>query len=384
MKQHNPAQGGEAGGERITYSSETWRRRKFHPACYPRLLLGFKNHKLFPFTIMSEHSSAQFPAIRMRRMRKDAFSRALMRENTVTAADLIYPVFILDGRNRREAVPSMPGVERLSLDLLMPVAEECVALGIPVLALFPVIDPTLKTPDGIEATNPKGLVPRAVKEIKQRFPDLGVLTDVALDPFTSHGQDGVLDDEGYVLNDETTAILMRQALVQAEAGVDIVAPSDMMDGRIGAIRHALEDAKHIHTRIMAYSAKYASAFYGPFRDAVGSAANLGKGSKATYQMDPANSDEALREVALDLAEGADMVMVKPGMPYLDIVRRVKDEFKVPTFAYQVSGEYAMIKAAAQNGWIDHDKTMMEAMLSFKRAGADGILTYFAREVARKL
>jgi porphobilinogen synthase len=247
-----------------------------------------------------------------------------------------------------------------------------------------VIDPALKTPDGIEATNPKGLVPRAVREIKQRFPELGVLTDVALDPFTSHGQDGVLDDEGYVLNDETTAILMRQALVQAEAGVDIVAPSDMMDGRIGAIRHALEDAKHIHTRIMAYSAKYASAFYGPFRDAVGSAANLGKGSKATYQMDPANSDEALREVALDLAEGADMVMVKPGMPYLDIVRRVKDEFKVPTFAYQVSGEYAMIKAAAQNGWIDHDKTMMEAMLSFKRAGADGVLTYFAREIARKL
>jgi porphobilinogen synthase len=384
MKQHNPAQGGEAGGEGITYLSETCRRQKFHPACDPRRFLGLKNYKLFPFTIMSEHSSAQFPAIRMRRMRKDAFSRALMRENTVTAADLIYPVFILDGQNRHEAVPSMPGVERLSLDLLMPVAEECVALGIPVLALFPVIDPALKTPDGIEATNPKGLVPRAVREIKQRFPELGVLTDVALDPFTSHGQDGVLDDEGYVLNDETTAILMRQALVQAEAGVDIVAPSDMMDGRIGAIRHALEDAKYIHTRIMAYSAKYASAFYGPFRDAVGSAANLGKGSKATYQMDPANSDEALREVALDLAEGADMVMVKPGMPYLDIVRRVKDEFKVPTFAYQVSGEYAMIKAAAQNGWIDHDKTMMEAMLSFKRAGADGILTYFAREVARKL
>ena len=384
MKQHNPAQGGEAGGERITYLSEACRRQKFHPACDPRRFLGLKNYKLFPFTIMSEHSSAQFPAIRMRRMRKDAFSRALMRENTVTAADLIYPVFILDGQNRREAVPSMPGVERLSIDLLMPVAEECVALGIPVLALFPVIDPALKTPDGIEATNPKGLVPRAVREIKQRFPELGVLTDVALDPFTSHGQDGVLDDEGYVLNDETTAILMRQALVQAEAGVDIVAPSDMMDGRIGAIRHALEDAKHIHTRIMAYSAKYASAFYGPFRDAVGSAANLGKGSKATYQMDPANSDEALREVALDLAEGADMVMVKPGMPYLDIVRRVKDEFKVPTFAYQVSGEYAMIKAAAQNGWIDHDKTMMEAMLSFKRAGADGVLTYFAREVARKL
>lgn len=333
---------------------------------------------------MSEHPSAQFPAIRMRRMRKDAFSRALMRENTLTAADLIYPVFILDGQNRREMVPSMPGVERLSLDLLMPVAEECVALGIPVIALFPVIDSTLKTPDGIEATNPNGLVPRAVREIKQRFPELGVLTDVALDPFTSHGQDGVLDEDGYVLNDETSAILVRQALVQAEAGVDIVAPSDMMDGRIDAIRHALENARHIHTRIMAYSAKYASAFYGPFRDAVGSAANLGKSSKATYQMDPANSDEALREVALDLAEGADMVMVKPGMPYLDIVRRVKDEFKVPTFAYQVSGEYAMIKAAAQNGWIDHDKTMMEAMLSFKRAGADGVLTYFAREIARKL
>ena len=385
MKQHNPAQGGEAGGEEITHLSETCRRRKFHQVCLQKCALSLKNLQLlFPFTIMSEHPPTQFPAIRMRRMRKDAFSRALMRENTVTAADLIYPVFILDGQNRREAVPSMPGVERLSVDLLMPVAEECVALGIPVIALFPVIDPALKTPDGIEATNPKGLVPRAVREIKQRFPELGVLTDVALDPFTSHGQDGVLDDEGYVLNDETTAILTRQALVQAEAGVDIVAPSDMMDGRIGAIRQALEDAKYIHTRIMAYSAKYASAFYGPFRDAVGSAANLGKGSKATYQMDPANSDEALREVALDLAEGADMVMVKPGMPYLDIVRRVKDEFKVPTFAYQVSGEYAMIKAAAQNGWIDHDKSMMEAMLSFKRAGADGILTYFAREVARKL
>ena len=385
MKQHNPAQGGEAGGEEITHLSETCRRRKFHQVCLQKSALSLKNLQLlFPFTIMSEHPPTQFPAIRMRRMRKDAFSRALMRENTVTAADLIYPVFILDGQNRREAVPSMPGVERLSVDLLMPVAEECVALGIPVIALFPVIDSALKTLDGIEATNPKGLVPRAVREIKQRFPELGVLTDVALDPFTSHGQDGVLDDEGYVLNDETTAILIRQALVQAEAGVDIVAPSDMMDGRIGAIRQALEDAKYIHTRIMAYSAKYASAFYGPFRDAVGSAANLGKGSKATYQMDPANSDEALREVALDLAEGADMVMVKPGMPYLDIVRRVKDEFKVPTFAYQVSGEYAMIKAAAQNGWIDHDKSMMEAMLSFKRAGADGILTYFAREVARKL
>ena len=320
----------------------------------------------------------------MRRMRRDAFSRAMMRENVITTADLIYPVFILDGKNRREAVPSMPGVERVSLDLLLPVAEDCVALGIPVLALFPVIDPSLKTPDGIEATNPEGLVPRAVRALKQRFPELGILTDVALDPYTSHGQDGVLDENGYVLNDETTPLLVRQALAQAAAGVDIVAPSDMMDGRIGAIRSALEAGRHIHTRIMAYSAKYASAFYGPFRDAVGSAANLGKGSKATYQMDPANSDEALREVALDIAEGADMVMVKPGMPYLDIVRRVKDEFRMPTFAYQVSGEYAMIKAAAQNGWIDHDKTMMEAMLSFKRAGADGVLTYFSRDIARLL
>jgi porphobilinogen synthase len=328
--------------------------------------------------------SARFPALRMRRMRKDAFSRALMRENVITASDLIYPVFILDGKNRREPVASMPGVERVSVDLLMAVAEDCVVLGIPVLALFPVIDPTLKTPDGIEAINPAGLVPRAVRELKARFPELGILTDVALDPYTSHGQDGALDADGYVLNDQTVKLLQKQALVQAAAGVDIVAPSDMMDGRIGAIRSALEAEHFIHTRIMAYSAKYASAFYGPFRDAVGSAANLGKGSKATYQMDPANSDEALREVALDLAEGADMVMVKPGMPYLDIVRRVKDEFKVPTFAYQVSGEYAMIKAAAQNGWLDHDKTMMEAMLAFKRAGADGVLTYFARDIARML
>ena len=333
---------------------------------------------------MSLDPLARFPATRMRRMRKDAFSRAMMRENVVTAADLIYPVFILDGEKRREAVLSMPGVERLSVDLLMPVAEECVSLGIPVLALFPVIDPQLKTPDGIEATNPNGLVPRAVRELKQRFPELGVLTDVALDPYTSHGQDGVLDQAGYVLNDETTSLLVQQALTQAAAGVDIVAPSDMMDGRIGAIRDALENKGHIYTRIMAYSAKYASAFYGPFRDAVGSAANLGKGNKATYQMDPGNTDEALREVALDLAEGADMVMVKPGMPYLDIVRRVKQEFKVPTFAYQVSGEYAMIKAAAQNGWLDHDKTMMEAVLCFKRAGADGVLTYFAIEIARAL
>jgi len=331
---------------------------------------------------MSTYPDPQFPSIRMRRMRRDGFSRDLMRENIITPADLIYPVFILDGKNRREAVPSMPGVERVSVDLLLPIAEDCVKLGIPVLALFPVIDPSLKTPDGIEATNPEGLVPRAVRELKARFPELGILTDVALDPYTSHGQDGVLDANGYVLNDETTPLLVTQALAQAAAGVDIVAPSDMMDGRIGAIRAALEHEHHIHTRIMAYSAKYASAFYGPFRDAVGSAANLGKGSKATYQMDPGNSDEALREVALDIAEGADMVMVKPGMPYLDIVRRVKDEFKMPTFAYQVSGEYAMIKAAAQNGWVDHDKTMMEAMLCFKRAGANGVLTYFSRDIAR--
>jgi len=331
---------------------------------------------------MSTYPDPQFPSIRMRRMRRDGFSRDLMRENIITPADLIYPVFILDGKNRREAVPSMPGVERVSVNLLLPIAEDCVKLGIPVLALFPVIDPSLKTPDGIEATNPEGLVPRAVRELKARFPELGILTDVALDPYTSHGQDGVLDANGYVLNDETTPLLVKQALAQAVAGVDIVAPSDMMDGRIGAIRAALEHDRHIHTRIMAYSAKYASAFYGPFRDAVGSAANLGKGSKATYQMDPGNSDEALREVALDIAEGADMVMVKPGMPYLDIVRRVKDEFKMPTFAYQVSGEYAMIKAAAQNGWVDHDKTMMEAMLCFKRAGANGVLTYFSRDIAR--
>ena len=335
-------------------------------------------------TIMSTHPQPLFPSIRMRRMRRDAFSRAMMRENVVTSADLIYPVFILDGKNQRESVTSMPGVERLSIDLLLPVAEDCVKLGIPVLALFPVIDASLKTPDGIEAINPQGLVPRAVRELKQRFPELGILTDVALDPYTSHGQDGVLDANGYVLNDETTPLLVRQALAQAEAGVDIVAPSDMMDGRIGAIREALEANKHIYTRIMAYSAKYASAYYGPFRDAVGSAANLGKGSKATYQMDPGNTDEALREVALDIAEGADMVMVKPGMPNLDIVRRVKDEFRLPTYAYQVSGEYAMIKAAAQNGWVDHDKIMLETMLCFKRAGADGVLTYFARDIARLL
>ncbi|QOL50437.1 porphobilinogen synthase [Massilia litorea] len=333
---------------------------------------------------MSSIITGQYPATRMRRMRRDPFSRAMMRENTVTASDLIYPVFILDGENQRQQVASMPGVERLSVDLLMGVAEECVALGIPVLALFPVIDASLKTYDGVEATNPDGLVPRAVRKLKQQFPQLGILTDVALDPYTTHGQDGLPDETGYIVNEKTIEMLTRQALAQAEAGVDIVAPSDMMDGRMGVIRNALEEKGFIHTRLMAYSAKYASAFYGPFRDAVGSAANLGKADKNTYQMDPANTDEALREVALDLAEGADMVMVKPGMPYLDVVRRVKDEFKVPTFAYQVSGEYAMIKAAAQNGWLDHDKVMMESMMAFKRAGADGVLTYFALDVARKL
>ncbi|VVE03126.1 delta-aminolevulinic acid dehydratase [Pandoraea cepalis] len=325
---------------------------------------------------------SSYPLLRPRRMRRDDFSRRLMRENHLTCDDLIYPVFILEGENRREAVASMPGVERVSVDELLRVADTCVTLGVPVISLFPNIEATLKTPDGIEAANPDGLVPRAVRELKRHFPDLGVLTDVALDPYTSHGQDGVLDENGYVINDVTTGILVKQALTQAEAGVDIVAPSDMMDGRIGAIREALEARGHIHTRIMAYAAKYASAFYGPFRDAVGSASNLGKGNKMTYQMDPANSDEALREVALDIEEGADMVMVKPGMPYLDIVRRVKDEFRFPTYAYQVSGEYAMLKAAAQNGWLDHDKVMMESLLAFKRAGADGILTYFALDAAR--
>jgi porphobilinogen synthase len=331
---------------------------------------------------MSLH--APFPQGRPRRLRRDEFTRNLVREHNLSTRDLIYPVFLLDGRQRREAVASMPGVERLSLDLLLPVAEQCVEYGIPVMALFPVIDPGLKTPDGQEAWNPQGLVPRAVRELKQRFPALGVMTDVALDPFTSHGQDGLLDDTGYILNDETVQVLVRQALTQAAAGVDIVAPSDMMDGRIGAIRAALETQGLIHTRIMAYSAKYASAFYGPFRDAVGSAANLGKSNKKVYQMDPGNSDEALREVAMDIAEGADMVMVKPGMPYLDILRRVKDEFRVPTFVYQVSGEYAMLKAAAQNGWLDHDAVMMESLLAFKRAGADGVLTYFALDAARLL
>jgi porphobilinogen synthase len=291
---------------------------------------------------------------------------------------------VLEGEKRRESVASMPGVDRVSLDLLLHVAEECVQLGIPVMALFPVISANLKTPDGKEATNPIGLIPHVVSTLKKHFPNLGIMTDVALDPYTSHGQDGLLDETGYILNDITVEVLTQQALTQANAGVDIVAPSDMMDGRIGAIRNALEEYGHIHTRIMAYSAKYASAFYGPFRDAVGSAANLGKSDKKTYQMDPGNTDEALREVGLDIAEGADMVMVKPGMPYLDIVRRVKDEFKVPTFAYQVSGEYAMLKAAAQNGWLDHDAVMMESLLAFKRAGADGILTYFALDAAKKL
>ncbi len=348
----------------------------------PRSVEKFPRKKLPK--IRPVNSYGEFPAVRMRRMRRDEFSRRLMREHILTTDDLIYPVFIIDGKGRTEKVASMPGVERLSIDKLLRVAEQCLKLRIPALALFPAIDPQLKTADGREAFNAKGLVPRAVAAVKKRFPELGVMTDVALDPYTSHGQDGVIDQTGYIVNDVTLEALVRQALAQAAAGVDIVAPSDMMDGRIGRIRAALESAGNIHTRIMAYSAKYASAFYGPFRDAVGSSANLGKADKNTYQMDPANSDEALREVALDLAEGADMVMVKPGMPYLDVVRRVKDEFKMPTFAYQVSGEYAMLKAAAQNGWLDHDKVMMESMMAFKRAGADGVLTYFALDIARKL
>lgn len=327
---------------------------------------------------------APFPSSRPRRLRRDPNIRALVRENRLSAQDLILPLFVLEGQGITQDVSSMPGVQRMSIDRLLVVAQDCVRLGIPTIALFPVIDVSLKTPDGREALNADGLVPRAVKAIKQHCPSLTVMTDVALDPYTSHGQDGVLDDAGYILNDPTVELLCQQALMQAEAGVDIVAPSDMMDGRIGAIRQALEQHGHIHTCIMAYSAKYASAFYGPFRDAVGSKHQLGKADKKTYQMDPGNSDEALREVALDIAEGADMVMVKPGMPYLDIVRRVKDEFRVPTFAYQVSGEYAMIKAAAANGWLDHDAVMMESLLAFKRAGADGILTYFARDAATLL
>ena len=324
-----------------------------------------------------------FPAVRMRRMRRNDFSRRLMRESVLTPDDLIYPVFLLEGVRRTEKVPSMPGVERLTIDRLLPVAERCLELRIPVLALFPVIDQRLKTPDGREAFNPKGLVPRAVAQLKKRFPDLGIMTDVALDPYTSHGQDGVIDKTGYIVNDVTLKALVRQALTQASAGVEIVAPSDMMDGRIGRIRDALEAAGHIHTKIMAYSAKYASGFYGPFRDAVGSARNLGRGDKKTYQMDPANSDEALWEVGLDLCEGADMVMVKPGLPYLDIVRRVKDEFKAPTFVYQVSGEYSMLRGAIDKGWLP-ESCIMEALLAFKRAGADGILTYFALDAARTL
>jgi porphobilinogen synthase len=332
----------------------------------------------------STPSFAMYPAGRPRRLRRDTFTRNLVREHALTAHDLIYPVFVQEGEKKRVGVPSMPGVERLSLDLLLPLAEQCVAAGIPVLALFPVIDASLKTPDGAEAFNPDGLIPRVVAALKARFPELGVMTDVALDPYTSHGQDGLLDDTGYILNDATVEVLVKQALCQSQAGVDIVAPSDMMDGRIGAIRGALEARGDVHTRIMAYSAKYASAFYGPFRDAVGSAATLGKSNKKVYQMDPGNSDEALREVGIDIAEGADMVMVKPGMPYLDIVRRVKDTFHVPTFAYQVSGEYAMLKAAAQNGWLDHDAVVLESLLAFKRAGADGVLTYFALDAARLL
>jgi porphobilinogen synthase len=325
----------------------------------------------------------EFPRVRMRRMRRDDFSRRLMREHVLTTNDLIYPVFVIDGKSRTEAVPSMPGVSRYTVDRLLTHAERCLELGIPAVALFPAIENKLKTPDGREATNRRGLVPKAVSALKKRFPELGVITDAALDPYTTHGQDGVIDRAGYVLNDETVAILRRQALVCAEAGVDVIAPSDMMDGRIGAIRQALDEGGFMHTRILAYSAKYASGFYGPFRDAVGSTKQLGKGNKYTYQMDPANSDEALWEVGLDLKEGADMVMVKPGMPYLDVVRRVKDTYKAPTYVYQVSGEYAMLKAAVQNGWLG-EQCVMEALLAFKRAGADGILTYSALEAAEIL
>jgi porphobilinogen synthase len=318
-----------------------------------------------------------YPQRRMRRNRRDEFSRRLMRENRLTTDDLIYPVFVIDGHRRTEAVSSMPGIRRYTIDKLLSHAEQCVALGIPALALFPAIERNLKTADGREATNPKGLVPRTVAALKSRFPELGVITDVALDPYTTHGQDGVIDKSGYVLNDKTIAALQRQALVNAAAGVDIVAPSDMMDGRIGAIRSALDGKGFIHTRILAYAAKYASGFYGPFRDAVGSSTQLGRGNKFNYQMDPANSDEALWEVGLDLAEGADMVMIKPGLPYLDIIRRVKDEFKAPTCVYQVSGEYAMLMAAVRNGWLEEQKCVLEALTAFKRAGADAILTYFA-------
>ena len=325
-----------------------------------------------------------YPQRRMRRMRRDDFSRRLMREHRLTVDNLIYPVFIIEGKNRTQKIDSMPGVERYTVDKLLSRAAQCVNLGIPAMALFPAVEPSLKTADGREAVNPKGLVPRAVAALKKRFPDLGVITDAALDPYTTHGHDGVLDRSGYVLNDKTVRVLQQQALVCAGAGVDIIAPSDMMDGRVGAIRAALDGKGYIHTRILSYAAKYASGFYGPFRDAVGSSKTLGGSNKYTYQMDPANSDEALREVALDLQEGADMVMVKPGMPYLDIVRRVKDEFSVPTYVYQVSGEYAMLKAAAINGWLDEERCVMEALLAFRRAGADGILTYFAVDAAQWL
>ena len=330
------------------------------------------------------HVLGRFPGRRMRRNRRDAFSRRLVCEQTLTPADLIYPVFVIDGDNKTEPVPSMPGVERVTIDRLMPVAERCVGLGIPALALFPVVAANLRTADAAEAFNPKGLVPRIIRAIKARFPELGLITDIALDPYTSHGQDGLIDETGYVLNDETIEVLTRQALCHADAGIDIVAPSDMMDGRVQALRAALDAQGHQRVRILAYAAKYASGFYGPFRDAVGSAANLGKGSKQTYQLDPGNSNEALWEVGLDLEEGADMVMVKPGMPYLDIVRRVKDEFAAPTFIYQVSGEYAMLKAACQNGWLDERTCVLESLLCFKRAGADAILSYFALDAAQWL
>lgn len=330
---------------------------------------------------MAQSGLDLFPYSRMRRMRKDPFSRKLMQENVLTTADLIYPVFVLEGKSRREKIDSMPGIERLSIDLLIEEAKELAALGVPAIAIFPVTPADKKSLEAEEAYNPEGLAQRTVKALKQAVPEMGVITDVALDPFTVHGQDGIIDEDGYVLNDITTDILVKQALSHAEAGADVVAPSDMMDGRIGAIREALEDAGFINTRIMAYSAKYASSYYGPFRDAVGSAGNLKGADKKTYQMDPANSDEALREVALDLQEGADMVMVKPGMPYLDVVRRVKDEFGVPTFAYQVSGEYAMHMAAIENGWLAEKPIIMESLLAFKRAGADGILTYFAKKAA---
>ncbi|WP_148864447.1 porphobilinogen synthase [Marinobacter fonticola] len=333
---------------------------------------------------MFSSSQRVFPASRPRRNRKDDFTRRMVRENRLTTDNLIYPVFVIEGENARESVPSMPGVERLTIDLLVEEAYELVRLGIPAVALFPVTPPEIKNLDGSAAWDRDGLAQRAVRAIKQACPDLGVITDVALDPFTTHGQDGIIDDEGYVLNDITVEALVRQALSHADAGADMVAPSDMMDGRVGAIRQALEESGHHNTRILAYSAKYASSYYGPFRDAVGSAANLGKGNKATYQMDPANSDEALHEVAIDLSEGADMVMIKPGMPYLDIVYRVKHELQVPTFVYQVSGEYAMHMAAAQNGWLDGDAVMMESLLCLRRAGADAILTYFAKRAAQLL